>query len=116
MRGESESGNDPVIEREFYLRLLQLGAAAEPEPLIEQALSAIVAASGARMAYLELRDLDDPGAGPPRYWKAHGCSEEDVATIRSSISRGIIARTLEEGRILSTPSANPQATVCPPRM
>jgi Nif-specific regulatory protein len=96
MPGDSET---------FYLRLLQLGAAAEPEPLLDQALSAIVSASGALMAYLELRDLEDPGSGPPRYWKAHGCSDEDVATIRSSISRGIIARTLEKGQILSTPSA-----------
>ena len=105
MRAATESGNDPAIEREFYLRLLQLGAAAEPEPLLEQALSTIVAASGALMAYLELRDRDDQGSGPPRYWKAHGCSEEDVVTIRSSISHGIIARTLEAGKVLSTPSA-----------
>src|SRR6187397_3083934 len=105
MRPATETGNDPAIEREFYLRLLQLGSAAEPEPLLEQALSTIVAASGALMAYLELRDRDDPGSGPPRYWKAHGCSDEDVATIRSSISHGIIARTLEAGKMLSTPSA-----------
>ncbi len=100
-----EPANDPAAERDFYRRLLDLGAAAEPEPLLEQALVTVVTASGARIAYLELRDLDDPADGPPRYWKAHGCSDADVATIRASISRGIIARTLAEGRIVVTPSA-----------
>ena len=97
--------NDPVAERDFYLRLIDLGTAAEPEPLLEQALATIVTASGARVAYLELRDAEDRRDGPPRYWKAHGCSDEDVASIRTSISRGIIARTLADGQIVVTPSA-----------
>jgi len=103
--GDLPVENDPAAERDFYLRLLDLGAAAEPEPLLEQALATIVMASGARTAYLELRDLDDGGDGQPRFWKAHGCSDADVASIRASISRGIIARTLAEGRIVVTPSA-----------
>ena len=97
--------NDPATERDFYLRLLDLGTAAEPEPLLEQALATIVAASGARAAYIELRDFDDRGEGAPHYWKAHGCTDEEVASIRASISRGIIARALSEGRTIATPSA-----------
>jgi Nif-specific regulatory protein len=97
--------NDPAAERDFYARLIDLGAAEEPEPLLEQALATIVTASGARTAYLELRDPEERADGPPRYWKAHGCSDDDVASIRASISRGIIARTLAEGRIVMTPSA-----------
>jgi Nif-specific regulatory protein len=101
-----DKGNDPVAERDFYRRLLQLVAAAEPEPLLEQALATVVAASGAQMAYLELRDVEDSGrSGAPRYWRAHGCTDEEVASIRASISRGIIARTLAEGRTVTTPSA-----------
>src|SRR6185295_5536837 len=97
--------NDPATERDFYLRLLDLGTAAEPEPLLEQALATIVAASAAHTAYIELRDFDDRGDEAPRYWRAHGCTDEDVASIRASISRGIIARTLAEGRTIATPSA-----------
>jgi len=103
--GTLATGNDPVAERDFYLRLLELGSTVEPEPLLEQALATIVAASGAHAAYIELRDLDDRGHGPPLYWKAHGCTDEGVASIRASISRGIIARALAEGRTVATPSA-----------
>jgi Nif-specific regulatory protein len=103
---DNRDGNDPAAERDFYLGLLDLVAAAEPEPLLVQALATIVAASGARVAYLELRDLDDdPADTGPRYWKAHGCTEDEVASIRASMSRGIIARTLAEGRTIATPSA-----------
>jgi Nif-specific regulatory protein len=103
--GDVGGNNDPAIERDFYVRLLQLSGAAEPEPLLEQALSAIVSASGAHAAYIELYGLDDTGQQQPRYWRAHGCSDAEVASIRTSISRGIIARTLAEGRVMSTPSA-----------
>lgn len=98
--------NDPVSERDFYRRLLELVGAEEPEPLLDQALAAIVAASNARMVYLELRALSDAGPDEaPRYWRAHGCSDDDVVSIRSSCSRGIIARTLADGRMVATPSA-----------
>lgn len=97
--------NNPVAERDFYRRLLELTTTDEPAPLLEQALATIVAASGASAAYVELRDTDDDGASAPRYWRAHGCTDSDVASIRESISRGIIARALAEGRTVSSPSA-----------
>lgn len=99
-----EPDNDPAAERDFYRRLLDLSEAAEPEPLLEQALATIVAASGAQAAYLELRGLED-GEGAPAVWRAHGCSDDDLTSIRASISRGIIARALAEGRTITTPSA-----------
>jgi len=103
---DDRDGNDPAAERDFYLGLLDLVAAPEPEPLLIQALEMIVTASGARIAYIELRDLDDrPGDLAPRYWKAHGCTDEEVSSIRASMSRGIIARTLAEGKTIATPSA-----------
>jgi Nif-specific regulatory protein len=89
----------------FFLRLLELATANEPQPLLESALATIVPACGARAAYLELRDRDDDPSAPPRFWRAHGCSDADVASIRSSISRGIIAHTLAQGCTVATPSA-----------
>ncbi|HRC55281.1 MAG TPA: sigma-54-dependent Fis family transcriptional regulator, partial [Kofleriaceae bacterium] len=102
------AGNDPGAERDFYRRLLDLGAhgdAMELDPLIDQALATIVSASGAQIAYLELRAHDEVPSSAPRYWRAHGCSHDEVASIRQSISRGIIARAIEAGRTISTPSA-----------
>ncbi|MBK7540005.1 MAG: sigma 54-interacting transcriptional regulator [Myxococcales bacterium] len=77
----------------------------ELDPLIDQALATIVSASGAQIAYLELRAHDEVPSSAPRYWRAHGCSHDEVASIRQSISRGIIARAIEAGRTISTPSA-----------
>src|SRR5688572_15414265 len=54
------------------------------------------------MAYLELYDDD---SSLPRYWKGYRLSDRDVASIRTSISRGIIARAISEGRTIETPSA-----------
>lgn len=101
----ARNDNDPVAERDFYRRLLELSEATDLDPLLEQALATIVSASGARAAYLELREPDEDGLAAPRYWRAHGCSDEDVASIRRSISRGIIARAIAEGRTVATPSA-----------
>src|SRR5262245_23913439 len=99
---DDRMGNDPAAERDFYLGLLDLVTAAEPEPLLIQALAMIVAASGARIAYIELCDLENGADSTAvRYWKAHGCTEEELASIRESMSRGIIARALAEGRTIA---------------
>ncbi len=89
-------------ERDFYRRLLDLGGEEELEPLLHEALGLIVNVTGANRAYLELYDED---GSEPRFWKGHGCSAEDVEAIRASISRGIIARAIGEGRTIETPSA-----------
>src|SRR5512140_854857 len=67
-----------VAERDFYRRLLDLGAANDIEPLLDEALALIVAVTGAQVAYLELYD-DEPG--PPRFWKAHQAA--DARTIET---------------------------------
>jgi Nif-specific regulatory protein len=89
-------------ERLFYRRLLELGRQQEQEPLLDNALALIVEATGAKLAYVELFD-EEPGG--PRYWKASGCGNDDIAAIRESLSRGIIAATLAAGRTVETPSA-----------
>jgi Nif-specific regulatory protein len=104
MGGSDVEVEQLIAERDFYRRLLELAAAPDPEPLLERALALIVQASGARIAYLELRD-DDDGDEAPRYWRAHGVSDAALASIRRSISRGIIAHALAEGRVIATPAA-----------
>jgi DNA-binding NtrC family response regulator len=100
MAEEREDGL--ASERDFYRRLLDLGGRDELEPLLDESLALIVEVTGASMAYLEL--YDDNGE-KPRFWKGFRCTDSDVAAIRASISRGIIARALTEGLTIETPSA-----------
>ena len=90
-------------ERDFYRRLLDLGSKQEIEPLLEDALALIVEVTGATTGYLELYAEDAP---KPRFWKGYRLSDGDIASIRASISRGIIARSIAEGRTIETPSAS----------
>ena len=101
--GSSDDLVGLTSERDFYRRLLDLGGESELAPLLEQALALIVEVTGASTAYLELYD-DDPG-GEPRFWRGHRCSAGDLQAIRASISRGIIAQALTEGRTVETASA-----------
>lgn len=80
-----------------------MGGQDEIEPLLDQALALIVEVTGARMGYLELYNDDE--SSRPRFWKGFHCTDQDVAAIRTSISRGIIARAISEGRTIETPSA-----------
>jgi Nif-specific regulatory protein len=105
-------------ERDFFRRLLDLGSQSEIEPLLDQALALIVEVTGANTAYLELYDDlgnyvstntgGNEGKEPntPRYWRGYRLSDRDVASIRASISGGIIARAISEGRTIETPSAS----------
>ena len=82
MRGVGIEGS-LASERDFYRRLLDLGGQEEIEPLLDQALALIVEVTGAKSAYLELYDNH---GGEPRYWKGHGCSDEDVEAIRARLT------------------------------
>jgi Nif-specific regulatory protein len=93
-------------ERDFFRRLLDLGGQNELEPLLDEALALIIEVTGANTAYLELYSDDDATA---RYWRGHRLSDRDVASIRASISGGIIARAISEGRTIETPSATDDA-------
>jgi transcriptional regulator with GAF, ATPase, and Fis domain len=89
-------------ERDLYLRLLQLGQQTEPMPFLRDALALIVELTGARRAYLELDDGHDGGTP----WSiAHELSEDEIADVRSALSRGIIAEALATGDTVVTPSA-----------
>jgi Nif-specific regulatory protein len=91
-----------LTERDFYRRLLDLGSQREIEPLLDSALALIVDVTGAKTGYLELYDDD---SSQPRFWRGYHCTDGDLEKIRSSISRGIIARAVAEGRTIETPSA-----------
>ncbi|MDX2056097.1 MAG: sigma 54-interacting transcriptional regulator [Polyangiaceae bacterium] len=89
-------------ERDLYLGLLRLNAESNPEPFLETALALIVETSGAQQGYLEVFNQD---GGEARWWRAAGCSEEDVEHIRRLVSRGIIAEAVASGEVVMTPSA-----------
>jgi DNA-binding NtrC family response regulator len=91
-----------VAERDFYRRLLDLGAANDIEPLLDESLALIVAVTGAQVAYLELYDDE---SGPPRFWKAHQVADAQIEAIQGAISRGIIGAALVGGRTIETASA-----------
>ena len=91
------------IERDFYRRLLDLGGQDEIEPLLDQALELIVEVTGAATGYLELYA---DHSNRPRFWRAHQLTDNDLESIRESISRGIIARAVAEGRTIDTAAAH----------
>ncbi len=93
---------DVANERDFYRRLLDLGNQQEVAPLLDQALALIVEVTHAQTAYLELYDDD---SHKPRFWRGHQLSDRELTSIRASISGGIIARAITEGRTIETPSA-----------
>ncbi|MDC0711742.1 sigma 54-interacting transcriptional regulator [Stigmatella sp. ncwal1] len=91
-------------ERDFYRSLLELGARDSLEPFLEEALALSASMSGAKRGYIELLE-DQHHEGPPRFWMAHGCYDEEVEEIRATFSRGVIAEALATGQTIVTESA-----------
>jgi len=91
-------------ERDLYLRLLCLGEESDLARFLAEALALVVDVSGAERGYLELHD-ERAGDGEPRWSMAHGLSDREVADVRRTISRGIIARALATGEPVMTSSA-----------
>jgi DNA-binding NtrC family response regulator len=94
------------LERDLFLRLLELGARDDLKPFLEDALALITSATGARQGYLELHGDAPAAAGsPPRFWIASGFSEAELPLVRREISTGIVAEAVATGRTISTASA-----------
>ncbi|MBX3275749.1 MAG: sigma-54-dependent Fis family transcriptional regulator [Sandaracinaceae bacterium] len=91
-------------ERDLYRGLLELGAADDPRPLLEEALRRLVAATRARQGYVAIYAGGDL-ASEPVSWLAHACSADDVAELRTRLSRGIVREAVERGQTISTASA-----------
>ncbi|MEZ4310531.1 MAG: sigma-54-dependent Fis family transcriptional regulator [Polyangiaceae bacterium] len=97
-------------ERDLLRKLVELGDKDEIEPFLEEALSLVVDITGAKRAYLEIRDNGaDPAHSEPAvntaFWLARGCSEEDVAAVRAQFSSGVIAHALAAGQTIATSNA-----------
>src|SRR3990172_2886114 len=103
MAGEPDTVVRARRERDLYLRLLELGAQKELEPLLREALGLIVEVAGARQGYLEVRD--DEGGEGRRWCIEHGFSADEIERVRAAISQGIIAEALVTGQTIVTPSA-----------
>jgi DNA-binding NtrC family response regulator len=88
------------LERDLFLRLLELGARDDLRPFLEDALRLVVEVTGARKGYLEVR----AGRGAP-FWIASGFTDDELAEARRAISTGIIAEAVASGRTVSTASA-----------
>ncbi len=89
------------LERDLYLGLLNLSNREDPGAFLEEALGLIVRVFGVDQGYLE---LSDPQEGPT-WWRAAGCSDEQVGVIRTLVSRGIIAATMASGEVITSASA-----------
>ena len=92
------------FERDFYLGLLGLSDREDPATFLEEAVGLIVRVLGAGQGYLEVSDLQGPQEGST-WWRAAGCSDEQVELIRSIVSRGIIGEALALGEVIHCPSA-----------
>jgi len=92
----TESGVSAVL----YKRLLALATHDNPESLLEDAVRLIVEVTSAKLALVELIDA----ARQPTFWRGHGHAV-DLDVIRGSISRGVVAHTLDQGRTVVTTSA-----------
>jgi GAF domain-containing protein len=91
------------LERDLFLRLLELGAREELRPFLADALALIVSAVGASKGYIELSPSQ--GDGAPRFFIASGFEAEEIEAVRRAISRGIIGEALATGRTVATASA-----------
>ncbi len=91
------------LERDLFLRLLELGAREDLRPFLEDALRLIVEVTGAQKGYLEV-SAGRAGADPP-FWIAGGFEDTELAEVRRALSTRIIAEALASGRTVSTASA-----------
>jgi transcriptional regulator with GAF, ATPase, and Fis domain len=102
----SDDENPSVLrlrkERDLYLGLVNLNVEDDPEPFLRDALELITGIVGAERGYLE---LFDPTGADRGWFRATGIEQAELASIRASISRGIIAEAVATGQVVLTPSA-----------
>ncbi|HTO08873.1 MAG TPA: sigma 54-interacting transcriptional regulator [Myxococcota bacterium] len=91
-------------ENDFHRRLLDLSTERDVERFLREALVLVLELTGATRGYLELRE---PRLAPtePVWWMSQGCGPEEVADIRRSLSRGIIAEAIATQATIATSSA-----------
>ena len=104
MHADGADAAEARRERDLYLRLLELGQETNLTPFLQEALALLVEVTNAQEAYLELDENGDRSDGP-RWWTARGLTNERIADVRVTISRGIIAEAVASGRTVITPAA-----------
>jgi Nif-specific regulatory protein len=90
------------LQRDLYRLLLGIGTEARIgiDESLSAALKMVIQLTSVRIGYIEIRDSQEN-----KWWSTYHCSEEDIAAIRSRISKGIVAEALRSGKIVFTPSA-----------
>ena len=91
-------------ERDLYKALLDLDRADRVDTFLQDVLALLVTIAGARVGYIELRDLHGDQK-EPRWWSIRGSAAADVEKIRRTLSRGVIAEAIASGRTVATASA-----------
>jgi DNA-binding NtrC family response regulator len=91
------------LERDLFLRLLELGARDDLRPFLEDALRLIVEVTGAQKGFLEVSAGSPPSAPP--FWIAMGFDDAELLEVRRALSTRIIAEAIASGRTVSTASA-----------
>jgi Nif-specific regulatory protein len=91
------------LERDLFLRLLELGAADDVAPFLEGALSLIGSLTGARKGYVEL--YGDDRDARPRLRIASGLSPEELRIAQHTISTSLVREALDTGHVIATASA-----------
>src|SRR5215472_8845837 len=104
MHADGADAAESRRERDLYLRLLELGQETNVTPFLKEALALLVEVTNAQEAYLELEEDGDRSDGP-RWWTARGLTNERIADVRVTISRGIIAEAVASGQTVITPAA-----------
>ncbi len=94
------------LERDLFLRLLELGARDDLRPFLADALRLIVEVTGAQKGYLEVGSGAAPDRGPAEpFWIASGLDDAGLQSARRALSTGIIAEAIASGRTVSTANA-----------
>lgn len=99
-----ETLREVTLERDLYLRLLELHQHEEVEPFLEQALDLLVDTSKAERGYIELHDPESLDCRP-RWWHSKGISDEEIAGVRAQLSGNLIAEALVRGEVVESACA-----------
>jgi Nif-specific regulatory protein len=91
-------------ERDLYKALLDLDAAEHVDSFLQDVLALLVTVTGARVGYIELRDLQ-ADQREPQWSSLRSSVTVDVEKIRRTLSRGVIAEAIASGRTVATASA-----------
>ncbi len=92
------------MERDLYLRLLDLGSLDEIEPFLREALGLVTELTGAKSGYLEIHGADRDGDRVASTF-SWGFVHDDSVDASDLVSRGIIDEVLATGTTIDTPSA-----------